>query len=94
MKKILGRLIIVAPAIIIQILWMNFLYNKLNNSALVTVLLTILAFLFVIYIINKRDETSFIKYCGLITILTAPVFGTILYLIIGNKKTTKPLDKN
>ena len=29
----------------------------------------------------------------LITILTAPVFGTILYLIIGNKKTTKPLDK-
>ena len=51
MKKILGRLIIVAPAVIIQILWMNFLYNKLNNSALVTLLLTILAFLFVIYII-------------------------------------------
>ena len=92
MKKILGRLIIVAPAIIIQILWMNFLYNKLNNSALVTVLLTILAFLFVIYIINKRDETSY-KILWLITILTAPVFGTILYLIIGNKKTTKPLDK-
>lgn len=41
MKKILGRLIIVAPAVIIQILWMNFLYNKLNNSALVTLLLTI-----------------------------------------------------
>ena len=92
MKKILGRLIIVAPAVIIQILWMNFLYNKLNNSALVTVLLTILAFLFVIYIINKRDETSY-KILWLITILTAPVFGTILYLIIGNKKTTKPLDK-
>ena len=31
MKKILGRLIIVAPAVIIQILWMNFLYNKLNS---------------------------------------------------------------
>ena len=92
MKKILGRLIIVAPAVIIQILWMNFLYNKLNNSALVTLLLTILAFLFVIYIINKRDETSY-KILWLITILTAPVFGTILYLIIGNKKTTKPLDK-
>ena len=46
MKKILGRLIIVAPAVIIQILWMNFLYNKLNNSALVTLLLTILAFFF------------------------------------------------
>ena len=55
MKKILGRLIIVAPAVIIQILWMNFLYNKLNNSALVTLLLTILAFLFVIYIINKKQ---------------------------------------
>lgn len=92
MKKILGRLIIVAPAVIIQILWMNFLYNKLNNSALVTLLLTILAFLFVIYIINKRDETSY-KILWLITILTTPVFGTILYLIIGNKKTTKPLDK-
>ena len=92
MKKILGRLIIVAPAVIIQILWMNFLYNKLNNSALVTLLLTILAFLFVIYIINKRDETSY-KILWLITILTAPVFGTILYLIIGNKKTAKPLDK-
>ena len=70
MKKILGRLIIVAPAVIIQILWMNFLYNKLNNSALVTLLLTILAFLFVIYIINKRDETSY-KILWLITILTA-----------------------
>ena len=92
MKKILGRLIIIAPAVIIQILWMNFLYNQLNNSALVTLLLTILAFLFVIYIINKRDETSY-KILWLITILTAPVFGTILYLIIGNKKTTKPLDK-
>ena len=92
MKKILGRLIIVAPAVIIQILWMNLLYNQLNNSAPVTLLLTILAFLFVIYIINKRDETSY-KILWLITILTAPVFGTILYLIIGNKKTTKPLDK-
>ena len=92
MKKIFGRLIIVAPAVIIQILWMNFLYNKLNNSALVTLLLTILAFLFVIYIINKRDETSY-KILWLITILTVPVFGAILYLIIGNKKTTKPLDK-
>ena len=48
MKKILGRLIIVIPAVIIQILWMNLLYNQLNNSAPVTLLLTILAFLFVI----------------------------------------------
>ena len=92
MKKILGRLIIVIPAVIIQILWMNLLYNQLNNSAPVTLLLTILAFLFVIYIINKRDETSY-KILWLITILTVPVFGAILYLIIGNKKTTKPLDK-
>ena len=72
MKKILGRLIIVAPAVIIQILWMNFLYNKLNNSALVTLLLTILAFLFVIYNeaitiipITKIEITiEIIKYCG------------------------------
>lgn len=92
MKKVLGRLIIVIPAVIIQILWMNFLYNQLNNSAPVTVLLTILAFLFVIYIINKRDETSY-KILWLITILIVPVFGAILYLIIGNKKTTRPLDK-
>ena len=56
MKKILGRLIIVAPAVIIQILWMNFLYNKLNNSAFVTLLLTILAFLFVIQRLLPSDK--------------------------------------
>ena len=92
MKKIIGRIIIIAPAIILQILWMNYIYNSLNDSAIIELLLTILAFLFVLYIITSRTEPAY-KMLWLLTMLTVPIFGATLYIFIGNKRTTKSINK-
>lgn len=93
MNKILRRVFTVLPAVLLQALWLFVLFEWLAPwAALINLVLTILAFIFVLYIITKQDESTY-KILWLLVILTFPLAGALLYLIFGNKRTTEPLKK-
>ena len=65
MKKIIGRVLMVLPPIALQVIWYYLafvLLEKIFNghlSDVVTVVFTVLAVLFVVGIVAKRDESSY-----------------------------------
>lgn len=93
MSKILRRILTILPAVLLQAVWLLVLLHWLAPwAALINTVLSILALLFVLYIITKQDESTY-KILWLLIILTFPLPGALLYLIFGNKRTTKPLQK-
>ncbi len=98
MKKILGRIIIVVPAIALQVFWYMIvlgLLNDLLNEHLVdalNALFSVLAVVFVTGLVAKRDESSY-KLLWVMVIVAMPVFGAMLYLMLGNKNTGKKLKR-
>lgn len=93
-KSILAsRMVIVIPALALQIFWIVVLVRWLSPySAVIGTILSALATLFVLYLTSKRDEPSY-KILWLIVILSAPVLGALLYIFFGNKKTGRPLKR-
>ncbi len=93
MKKILRRIFTVIPAVALQILWLYILFDWLAPWApLFGFALSILSFLFVLYLLTKREESTY-KVLWLLVIFSFPLPGALLYLIFGNKRTTRPLQK-
>lgn len=93
MKKIVRRVFIILPAILLQCVWLYILFQWLAPWAvLINTALSILSFLFVLYIITKQDEGTY-KILWLLVILVFPLPGAALYMLFGNKRTTKPLRK-
>ena len=91
MRKILNRILIVIPAVALQALWLLLLTKWLAPySALIASLLSIVAVFLVLFIVIKRDESTY-KLLWLLVILTIPLVGALLYLCFGNKRTAKPL---
>lgn len=91
MRKILNRILIVIPAVALQALWLLLLTKWLAPySTLVASLLSVVAVFLVLFIVIKRDESTY-KLLWLLVILTIPLVGTLLYLCFGNKRTAKPL---
>ena len=91
MRKILNRILIVIPAVVLQALWLLLLTKWLvPYSTLIASLLSIVAVFLVLFIVIKRDESTY-KLLWLLVILTIPLVGTLLYLCFGNKRTAKPL---
>ena len=98
MKKVLGRILIVLPAVLLQVLWYLLVLGLLNNlfheyfwDAL-NIVLSVLAVVFVTGLIAKRDESSY-KLLWVIVIVAMPILGTLLYFFLGNKSTGKRLKK-
>lgn len=93
MKKIIRRAFIILPAILLQCAWLYVLFQWLAPwAALINTALSILSFLFVLYIITKQDEGTY-KILWLLVILAFPLPGAALYAFFGDKRTTKPLRK-
>ena len=98
MKKILGRVLLVVPAIAIQVLWYVLLIGKLDTAIggylgnIIQILFTILAVIFVLMLISRRDESSY-KILWVVVILGFPILGAILYVFLGNKSTGKNLKR-
>ena len=91
MRKILNRILIVIPAVALQVLWLLLLTKWLAPySALIASLLSIVAVFLVLFIVITRDESTY-KLLWLLVILTAPLAGALLYLCFGNKRTARPL---
>ncbi len=93
MKRIISRVILILPAIALQILWYWCLITILKDYIpLFIELLSLLSVILVLYIVSKRDESSY-KILWLIIILTFPILGAWLYMYTGNKRTAKALNK-
>lgn len=98
MKKILGRMIIVIPAIALQTLWYMVVFGLLNSLFhgylwnAINALLSILAVVFVTGLVTKRDESSY-KLLWVMLIVAMPILGAMLYFLLGNKNTGKKLKK-
>ena len=96
MKKILGRILIVVPAIFLQITWSFFILRLLNDllsgylGYILEIIFSILAIVFVTGLVSKRDESSY-KLLWVMTIVSMPILGSILYFWVGNKQTGKKL---
>ncbi len=93
MSKIIQRALAILPAVLLQVLWMYILLKWFAPwAAVINFVLSILSFLFVLYLITKQDESTY-KILWLLVILTFPIPGAALYVIFGNKGTTRPLRK-
>ena len=98
MKKILGRLLVVLPAVAIQIFWYYLLFGGLDFlmkghlSDIIGSVFKVLAVFFVLVLVSKREESSY-KLLWVMVLLIAPILGAILYLSLGNRHTGKELKK-
>ena len=93
MSRIIRRILVIIPALAIEGLWIFALLTWLRPwAAAISTFLSILAVLFVFYLLMKQDEDTY-KILWLIIILFSPVIGALLYLLFGNKRTTRPLRK-
>ena len=92
-KKVITRIVSIVPALVIQVLWYLLIIGFLSNYAtLLTAIVSVLAFLFTIYIISKRDEGSY-KILWLMIMLLFPLLGAVLYMFMGNKNTGRALGR-
>jgi cardiolipin synthase len=98
MKKIIGRVLIILPGIILQVAW-YFLFLWFVNDLLgghlgdiLNLICGILAVLFVTSLVAKRDESAY-KMLWIILIVALPILGGTMYLMLGNKKTGKKLKR-
>lgn len=97
MKKLLSiftsRLFVVAVLILLQLVFMmSLVYQAGVLNRKINFFFLILSYLMVVYIINKEGNPSF-KVAWCIIILVLPVFGGIFYLLFGDKKVPKALQK-
>ena len=92
-RKLIRRILLAIPAIILQIAWFVILARWLAPYAtLVSVVVEIFAFIFVMYLMVAITEGTY-KILWLMVILALPVTGGILYLLFGDKRSGKPLRK-
>ena len=96
MKRILGRVLIILPAVLLQIAWYVLLFTVGNDllggylGEILTIAFMLLSVGFVLYLVQKRDESSY-KILWIIVLFTFPILGAMLFLTLGNKKTGKKL---
>ena len=98
MKKIFGRVLVVLPPIALQVVWYVLAFSLLEKlfngylSDVITVVFTVLAVLFVTYLVASRDESSY-KLLWAIVIVAFPILGAMLYLTLGHKSTGSKLKR-
>lgn len=93
MNKIIRHIVTVLPAVLLQVLWLFVMLKWLAPWAvLINTVLSILSLLFVLYLLMKQEESTY-KILWLLLIFAFPLPGTLIYLLFGNKRSTRPLEK-
>lgn len=91
---IFGRTTIIIALLVLQIFMLFIGYGLLKEKFyFLNTLLTILAIILVVQIINKPGDPGF-KLVWIILILVSPVFGTLLYFFVDLQPGTKWINKN
>jgi len=92
-NKLRGRVIQLIPAILIQLAEWILLFTVLEPYAYyIRIAGSIFAVIFVLVIIRRVDETVY-KEAWIILLLMFPLFGVIMYMLFGNKRTGKQVNK-
>ena len=90
-KILKSRLVLVGVAILLQILWWVLFMGRLTSySVFLNALFRVVSLGILLYLILK-DENSSYEIAWIILVMGVPLFGGILYLLIGNKKPGKRL---
>lgn len=85
------KAIYILLALILQAYVLWFLIDRFSNTYIpIYYVMEVVAFILCIYLIN-RDMDSSAKVLWVILIMIAPVFGSIVYLLFGNRKIPKAL---
>ena len=75
MRRILTRVLVAVPAVALQVAWLLLLASWLAPwAAVINLILSVLALLFVLYLITKLEEPTY-KILWLLVILTFPLPG-------------------
>lgn len=91
--RLLFRGLVLLPAIILQVLYYVLIFNWLKDFAVfIKIMMAIAQTTSIIYIINKREESNY-KVLWCLIILSLPFIGVWLYLVAGNHRTSKPIEK-
>lgn len=92
-KNSVGRLLFVAVAVLLQAGWFLLLIFRLNRySTFISLFISFLTLILVIRLYNKRMPVGF-KLLWIMIILSFPVLGFSLYLLIGRSSITKGMKK-
>ena len=92
-KIIQSRLFVFGLLLLVQLVWILILFGRLiQYSNVISVGLKIISVLVVLWIVNKEDNPSY-KIIWIILILSLPVLGGLLYLVIGHKRPSRKLRK-
>lgn len=85
------RIVVFSVLIAIQAIWIFLLLvGVLTYSPFIGILGRVISAFTVLYLINKDDEAGY-KMIWIILILILPLFGGIIYLIVGDKHPSKRL---
>ncbi len=88
-RNSVGRLAFVVVAVAIQVMWLVALFLRMNKySVAINFVCEIGALVLVLRIYGKHQNSAF-KMPWMILLLTFPLFGLCLYLLIGHKNVTK-----
>ena len=97
MKKVLqflcGRIFITGILLLVQLGWFTLFLMKLTRySVLFSGFFGVLSILIVLYLIGSDDNPAY-KIGWIILIMALPLLGGLLYLLMGNKRPSKPLKR-
>ena len=93
MRNLLRKILMLLPAVFAELLVLILVSRFLSPyAALVDAALTLIAFFFVVSIINDRDESAY-KTLWTLTIALVPILGLVLYWLFSRKSSLNPLGK-
>ena len=88
-KNSIGRLVVVALSVLLQVIWICVQAMKLNRySTWISVATSVLTLVVVILLYGRRTNAAF-KMPWIILILAFPVLGLGMYLLFGRKEATQ-----
>ncbi len=93
-KILFSRLFSIGILIAVQVFWIVYFLDKLGNLApYVSVIMRVLAIILAFFIIGDDIDAGF-KITWIVIILAMPIFGTGVYVILGNNKRISRKIKN
>lgn len=88
-KLLLGRTMIVAMAILVQLLWiLSLLSGMIVKHSFINTIIQLVAILVVLIIVNKRSNPSY-KIVWSFMLLSIPIVGLLIYFIFGRSELTR-----
>ena len=85
--KILKRLVVIAPFILLEIWLLYLLIHFLAPySVYISTILTVVRIFVILFIVSSRQESNY-KLLWTIIVMLMPIAGTVMYLLFGNRAT-------